>query len=138
MIKKILSDRVAFSFSFFSVCFFICGIKYLWLYINSKNKINKKIEGIITKVVHNCRGRRATTEYIVNFEYDNEKYDRYVQTFRKTYKEGDKVIVIINPHKNEENSKIMIVGDSGILLSIEYILLGIIFATIVYVFYIKS
>lgn len=124
----------------FSVAFLIQGIRFWFLNITSKDRDNKIIKEIITEVRHRGMAPRGRIFYVVSFEFDNKKYDRYVETFLKSHKEGEVVTVIFNPQKVENKSEVLLDDDCNIIIPIIIIIimtLGLLFSLATYILYIR-
>ncbi len=131
-----MSDfKVLFFFFSGSIFLLISGIRYLYLYIEARNKNNKKIKGIITRYSYRGTAPRGTFYYVISFNYNGKSYDRNVESFLKTFKKGDELTVIVNPQKIEKQSKVLVVEDCKLYVPIIMLILGIVFAVMGYLLY---
>ena len=83
-------------------------------------------------------GRYGRIDQIVTFSYNNKNYSLIIKECFRTLKVGDRVSVVFNPQKLEEREWVLIKEDHKLLISLEFIIIGIVFATITYVFFIKN
>ena len=127
-------DEVILLFCLFAIYILIDGIRYLILYISSKNKRCKRIKGVITKVESSGIGPRGKIHYHVSFDYHNKTYDRAVEPFLKRHKEGDIVTAVINPDNIEKKMTVLVVEDCKIIVPIIFLMISFIFVVLAYIF----
>ena len=130
-------DQGSLFFGLGSIYLLFRGIFFLLLYISSKNKNNYRIKGIINEIQYRGFGVRQRTDYHVKFNYNNKTYDRYVNTFLKDHRQDDEVTVIINPNNIDKKNTVLVVEDCKIIVPIIFLALGSLFATVIYLIYIK-
>ncbi len=111
------------------------GIGYLYFYIESKNKENIKVNGVITRYSYRGTAPRGTIYYVVSFDYNGKAYNKIVVSFLKKHKKGDELTVIVNPQKIEKQSKVLVVEDCKLYVPIIMLILGIVFAVMGYLLY---
>ena len=70
-------------------------------------------------------------------DYFGKTYDRYVNTFLKDHRQDDEVTVIINPNNIDKKNTVLVVEDCKIIVPIIFLALGSLFATVIYLIYIK-
>ncbi len=123
-------NEIVIEFVIFSILLFLAGLRYLYLYIISKNDKNIKIKGIITHFETRGRIPRGKLLYPVAFEYNNKKYERKVDSFHKAHREGDEVTVIVNPDNIDKKMIVLVVDDCKLIFPVILLTIASLFAVV--------
>ena len=134
-----MDDTVAFIFlAGFAVAFIIMGLKQLYYFFEMKRKSNVLVSGEITKINVLGFSGYGRIDKIVTFSYNNKNYSLKIKECYKRLEVGDRVSVVFNPQKLEERKWVLIKEDYKLLMSLDFIIVGLAFATITYELFIKN